>query len=138
MDQKFTNKGVLSALGFIVLGAMSASAFAQSAEYRRGYDQGYRDGSEAQSLEDQEGGRTGRIRIEEASYGIREASCDIREQLQQAVGRRRNISIVANNELCGDPAPNRVKRLEIRYRCGDEQELRAQAREGGTVTLNCR
>lgn len=138
MDTKFVSKGVLCALGFITLGAMSVSAFAQSTEYRRGYDQGYRDGIEAQSRQGQQGGSVGRIIIEEASYGTRDASCDIRDTVQQAVGWRRNISIAANNQLCGDPAPNRLKRLNVRYRCGDGPVLRAQTREGGTVTLNCR
>jgi hypothetical protein len=129
---------MLSLLGFIALGAVSASAFAQSAEYHRGYDQGYRDGIEAQGRQGQQGESAGRIIIEEASYGTRDSSCDLRETLQHAVGWRRSISIAATNELCGDPAPNQVKRLEVRYRCGDEPALRARTREGGSVTLNCR
>lgn len=138
MDIKFASKSVLCTLGFITLSAMSVSAFAQSREYQRGYDQGYRDGSEAQSSQDQQGGPAGRILIEEANYGVREASCDARDTLQNAVGRRRNVSIAANNDLCGDPAPNRQKRLDIVYRCGDGPALRVRTREGGTVTLNCR
>lgn len=138
MDIKFARKGILHALGLIALGAISVSAFAQSAEYRRGYDQGYRDGLEAQSRQEQQGEPAGRIIIEEASYGTRDASCDVRDRLQQAVGWRRNISIAATNDLCGDPAPNRVKRLDVRYRCGDGQTFRVQTREGGTATLNCR
>ncbi len=137
---KLVSKGVLCALGFITLGAMSVPAFAQSTEYRRGYDQGYRDGAEAQSQQDQEGGPRGRrIIIEDATYGTREAACNIRDMLQQTVGRRRNITITANNDLCGDPAPGRSKRLDIRYRCGgDGPVLRAQTRESSSVTLNCR
>lgn len=138
MNIKFAGKGALCALGFITLGAMSVSAFAQSAEYRRGYDQGYRDGIEAQDRQGQQGEPPGRIIIEEASYGTRDAACDIRETVQQAVGRRRNISIAATNDLCGDPAPNHLKRLEIRYRCGNGPVLRARTREGSSVTLNCR
>lgn len=137
----FASKGILRIFGFIVLWLISAAAFAQSAEYHRGYDQGYRDGIEAKSRQDQqgqEGGFVGRILIEEARYGIREASCDIRDELQRAVGWRRNISVTANNELCGDPAPNRVKKLTVMYRCGDGPMLRTQAREGGAVTLHCR
>lgn len=138
MGIEFARKRILHALGFVALCAMSVSAFAQSAEYRRGYDQGYRDGIEAQSRQGQQGEPVGRIIIEEARYGTRDASCDVRDRLQQAVGWRRNISIAATNDLCGDPAPNRVKRLDVRYRCGDESALRVQTREGGTVTLNCR
>jgi hypothetical protein len=140
MDIKLASKGVLCALGFMTLGAMSVSAFAQSTEYRRGYDQGYRDGIEAQSQQGQpgqQGGPRGRIHIEEARYGVRDATCDARDKVQQAVGWRRNVSIIANNELCGDPAPNRLKRLSITFRCGNEAALRTQTREGGTITMNC-
>lgn len=138
MDIKFLSKNVLCALGFISLSAMSVSSFAQSREYQRGYDQGYRDGSESQGRQDQQAGPAGRILIEEADYGVREASCDARDTLQNAVGRRRNVSIAANNDLCGDPAPNRPKQLTVVYRCGDGPALRVRTREGGTVTLNCR
>lgn len=143
MDTKFLRncvlrKSALCAAGFVALAALSTSAFAQSNEYRRGYDQGYRDGAEAQSQQGQQNGSPGRIIIEDATYGTREASCNIRDAIQQAVGRRRNISITANNELCGDPAPGRSKRLDIRYRCGDGAVLSARTREGGSVTLNCR
>ena len=137
MDMKFTVKRVLCAVGFITLSAMSVSAFAQSREYQRGYDQGYRDGSEAQSSQDQQGGPRGRIVIERANYGTREASCDARDTLQNAIGRRRDVSIAANNDLCGDPAPNRLKQLDVEYRCGDGPAVRARTREGGSITLNC-
>ena len=138
MATKSANKSILCALGFITLSAISISAFAQSPEYRRGYDQGYRDGIEAQNRQGQENGSAGRIIIEEASYGTRNSACDLRDAVQEAVGWRRNISITANNKLCGDPAPNQAKKLNVRYRCGDGQVFRAQAREGGTLTLNCR
>ncbi len=139
MDIRFASKGVLCALGFITLSAMSVSAFAQSREYQRGYDQGYRDGAEAQNRQGQPGGGpAGRILIEEANYGTRDGLCDARDTLQQMVGWRRNVSIVADNQLCGDPAPNRPKQLNVAYRCGDGPVLRARTREGGTITLNCR
>lgn len=137
MHIAFTGKGILCVLGFITVGAMSTSAIAQSAEFRRGYDQGYRDGIEAQGRQGQQEGSAARIIIEQASYGTRDAACDIREKVQQTVGWRRNIAITANNNLCGDPAPNRVKQLEIRYRCGDGETLRVRAREGSVVTLRC-
>jgi hypothetical protein len=138
MDIKFASKGVLCALGFLTLSAMSVTAFAQSREYQRGYDQGYRDGSEAQSNQEQQGGPGGRILIERADYGLRGATCDARDAMQSAIGRRRNVSIAANNDLCGDPAPGRVKQLDVAYRCGDGPTLRIRTREGGTVTLYCR
>lgn len=138
MHIKFISKGVLCVLGLITVGAMSTSAIAQSAEYRRGYDQGYRDGIDAQDRPGQQEGAAARIIIEQARYGTRDAACDIREKVQQAVGRQRNISITANNSLCDDPAPNRVKQLVIRYHCDDGPTLRVQAREGSTATLSCR
>lgn len=138
MNTEFFRKSAVCALGFITLGALSASAFAQSNEYRRGYDQGYRDGIEAQAQQGQPGGPPGRIIIDDATYGTRDAACNVRDVIQQAVGRRRNISITANNELCGDPAPKQRKWLDIRYRCGDGPVANARTREGGTVTLNCR
>lgn len=138
MHIKFISKGILCVLGLITVGAMSTSAIAQSAEYRRGYDQGYRDGIDAQDRPSQQEGFAARIIIEQARYGTRDAACDIREKVQQVVGRQRNISITANNSLCDDPAPNRVKQLVIRYHCGDGPTLRVQAREGSTATLSCR
>ncbi len=140
MKSKFAAKGALIALGFITLGAVSVSAFAQSMEYRRGYDQGYRDGTEVQSRQAQpvqQGGRRGRIHIEEASYGVRDASCDAREKVQEAVGWRRNAAVMVDNELCGDPAPHRAKQLRVTYRCGDAAPVRVQGPESRELVLNC-
>ena len=138
MNLKFAGQGVRCALAFMVLGPMSLSAFAQSAEYRRGYDEGYRAGYEAQNRNDQHGQFAERIFIEEATYGTRNEKCSPRDALQRAIGGHHSISIVVNNELCGDPAPNRPKRLEIVYRCGNAAAMRARAEEGATITLNCR
>lgn len=138
MNHQFVRKTMLCAVAFVTLGALSASAFAQSTEYRRGYDQGYRDGMEAQSRQGQPGRSGARIIVEEASYGTRDGLCDARDAVQQAVGWRRNVTITANNELCGDPAPKRPKRLVVSYRCGDGPVLNVRTREGSTVTLNCR
>ena len=123
--------------------AASASAMAQSQEYRRGYEQGYRDGMAAA----QGGGRGGRggydqgrlrIEIERADYGVREGSCDARPAVMQALARGGNFSITAGNQLCGDPAPRKRKRLTVTYRCGDGEVQRGQADEGDALTLNCR
>lgn len=132
--------------------AASASAMAQSQEYRRGYDQGYRDGMAAA----QGGGRGGngnyggyggyggrdqgrfRIEIERAEYGVREGFCDARPAVMQALARGGNFSITAGNQLCGDPAPRKRKRLTVTYRCGDGEVQRGQADEGDALTLNCR
>src|SRR5450830_157930 len=92
---------------FAVVAAASCSAMAQSQEYRRGYDQGYRDGLAAA----QNGQRPGyreerggfRIEIEQADYGVRGAR----------------------------------KRLTVTYRCGNGGMQRAQADEGDALTLGC-
>jgi hypothetical protein len=122
---------------FAVLGALSATACAQSNEYRQGYDQGYRDNTEAQG-QPGHGGPEGRIIIDEARYGSREGGfCDPRESIQHAIGWRRHADIHAGNELCGDPAPKHVKHLEIRYRCGKSEPTRAEAPENGVIAISC-
>ena len=146
MNTNFASRGVLYAIGLITLSALSVPAFADSTEYRRGYDQGYRDGVENHDSQGQQRGSMGRIDIERARYGTRNASCNPEAKLQKAVSRsqqgndwrRRSISIAANNHLCGDPAPNHTKQLDVSYRCGNGSMLRAQAREGNNITLNCR
>jgi len=126
---------------FAVVAAASCSAMAQSQEYRRGYDQGYRDGLAAA----QNGQRPGyreerggfRIEIEQADYGVRGAFCDARPAVRQALGRGSNFSVTASNNLCGDPAPGARKRLTVTYRCGNGGMQRAQADEGDALTLGC-
>ena len=144
MDINLKSKGTLYALGLIVASTMSVPAFAESTEFRRGYEQGYRDGVEARGLQDPQRGSTGRIDIDMARYGTRNASCNAQDKLQKAVnkarnsdGWRRGFSIVANNELCGDPARGSVKQLDISYRCNNGPVQRIQTREGGSVTLHC-
>ena len=123
----------LAAIGLLA----SATVGAQSEEYRRGYDQGYRDGAEAQSRADH-GGPAGRIIIEEAHYGVRGGGfCDARGQIQQMVGWRRHFDVPVSNNLCGDPAYGVPKMLFVRYRCGDSQPAKAEAPENSVIQLNC-
>lgn len=139
MDKQLTGKRLMCAIAFLSLGVVASAAAAQSQEYRRGYDQGYRDGvAAAQGRGGQQdyGGR-GRIHIVEALYGVRNAACDARESMRQMIGRYANPSITSNNQLCGDPAPGARKRLTVTYRCGDSGLIRAQADEGDSLTLNC-
>jgi hypothetical protein len=117
----------------LALTAASTSAFAQSAEYRRGYDAGYAAGVSA--ARDDRGGN--RLRIEEAEYGVRGAMCDARRGVYAELERNRG-AVVAHNQLCGDPAPGQEKRLRIVYRCGDGEPTRAFAHEGETLRLACR
>lgn len=144
METQFGGKRLVCALALIGLGVVSSAASAQSAEFRRGYDQGYREGMAAAQVRDGRDGRDGRqdhgrgrIQVVEALWGVRDASCDAREAVRQIAGRYSNPSITANNQLCGDPAPRTRKRLTVTYRCGDSQIMRAQADEGDSLTLNC-
>jgi hypothetical protein len=114
--------------------AASTSAFAQSNEYRRGYQDGFAAGQRAA------GGERGRhwgMRIEEAEYGVRGAMCDARDAVRDQL-ERNGGAVHAGNELCGDPARGAQKHLRIIYRCGDSEPLRAVAREHETVRLSCR
>lgn len=120
----------------LALSAASASAFAQSADYRRGYDDGY-----AAGLRDaRDGGGRGHGRgglvIEEATYGVRGAMCDARRAVRQEVERNGGL-VVAGNHLCGDPRRNTEKRLTIVYRCGNERPNTIVGRENDTMRLSC-
>jgi hypothetical protein len=121
----------------VALTAASTSAFAQSADYRRGYDDGYEAGQ--RDARGDHGGRAlrGRLKIDESEYGARGGpSCD--PSFRVAREFERTGSIRVRNELCGDPAPGEQKRLRIIYRCGDSEPMRAFAREGETLRLRCR
>ena len=119
-----------------MIGASSA-ALAQSAEYRRGYDDGYEAG-QRDAREDRGGrGLRGRLHIDEAEYGARGGgSCDPISRVTREIERTGGVRV--RNELCGDPAPGQEKRLRIIYRCGDSEPLRAFAREGETLRVRCR
>ncbi len=139
MNNYFPLKRSLSILTFATLGLMAGSAFSQSAEYRRGYDQGYRDGSGAtRDQAPQPMPVTGRITILDARYGFRAEACDARGAIQEIALARRHIDVLAGNSLCGDPAPGRVKRLSVVYRCGDGPEQRVAGPEGSVLALSCR
>ena len=113
---------------------------AQSMEYRRGYDDGYRAGVDAArggpgAMEP--GGGRHRIIIEDAVYGDREGVCDARPAVQAMVDRQREPLVRADNRLCGDPAPRHGKTLEITYRCGNGRMLRTALREDTQAVLSC-
>ena len=134
-----------AAVAIATLLAPLSDAAAQSAEYRRGYDEGYRAGMDAarggnmggpEGME--RGGGRRRIIIEDAVYGDRDGSCDARPAVQAMVERQRDPLVRADNRLCGDPAPRRGKTLEITYRCGDGRMLRTAIREDTQAVLSCR
>jgi hypothetical protein len=135
----FNNRPLLRIAAILALSAATTSAFAQSAEYRRGYDDGY-----AAGLREAGGGRDGRgegrgwrIFVEDAEYGTHFASCDARRAVRNQIERNRG-AVRADNQLCGDPARGEPKRLRIVYRCGDSEAVRVVARENETVRLSCR
>ena len=144
-----TTRALLSAMAIIALLAPLGTAQAQSAEYRRGYDDGYRAGMEnsrnghmrgpdAQEFGGGGGGGRRRIIIEDATYGDRDGACDARPAVQAMVDRQREPLVRADNRLCGDPAPRRAKALEITYRCGNGRMLRTALREDTQAVLTCR
>jgi hypothetical protein len=139
MSRLFPLKQVVSVLAFATLGMLAGSAAAQSADYRRGYDQGYRDAIEA-SRERRGPSEPvrGFIRVLDAKYGFRGDVCDARHAIEEIVGMRRHVDIRVNNDLCGDPASGRIKRLTIVYRCGDGPEQRVAGAENTQLSMSCR
>ena len=121
----------------LALTAASTSAFAQSAEYRRGYAEGYAAGQRAGQDNRGDSRGWGRVRVEEAEYGVRGAMCDAREGVRREV-ERNDGNVRASNQLCGDPARNTQKTLRIVYRCGDSDPVRVSIREDESLRLSCR
>ena len=117
----------------LALTAASTSAFAQSADYRRGYDDGYAAGQR----NDRGGPGRGGLHILEANYGVRGSTCNARRSVRDSIERNRG-TVVANDRLCGDSAPGKVKRLQVVYRCSDGEPMRATARQYDTLRLSCR
>jgi len=119
----------------LALTAASASAFAQSTEYRRGYADGFVAGKNA-ALEEQ-GRHWPRVHVEEAEYGARGMTCDALRAVRNEV-ERNDGNTRAGNHLCGDPARGQPKHLRIVYRCGDSEPMRVVLRENEIARLTCR
>jgi hypothetical protein len=129
------HRNIVRITAVLALTAASMSAFAQSAEYRRGYDDGYAAGQRAAQDNDRRPGRS-RVSVDEAEYGARGGSCDPISRVSREI--ERTGAVIVRNELCGDPAPGEQKRLRIIYRCGNSEPMRAFAREGETLRPRCR
>lgn len=135
-------------LAVALLGALAAPAFAQSAEYRRGYDDGYVAGvAAAQSGNVQPRGPYGNfggngpyapVRVDRADYGTAGQFCDARNALQQRLTSQRNNLVQSDNGLCGDPAPGQVKQLTVRLRCQNGGTQRLVVPEGQAQAISCR
>jgi len=134
---KLAHRHMLRIAAVLAFTAASTSAFAQSAEYRRGYEAGFAAAQRAGG--DDRGDRSGwgRIHIEEAEYGAHGAVCDARRAVHVEV-ERNNGAVLVSNQLCGDPAVGAPKRLSVVYRCGDSEPVRVVAREHETLRLGCR
>ena len=148
MVSQRTKARVLGCMGAVVLTMASTSAFAQSREWQRGYDAGFRDGFAAGQnagsggvppFQPPPGNRPqpGRLVIDDEQFGIRGATCDARWAVQSAVDRHGPNRIYASNQLCGDPAPNRAKTLWVTYRCENRRPVSVSAPEGRWLNLNC-
>jgi hypothetical protein len=131
------NLPIMRIAAILALAAASTSAFAQSADYRRGYDEGYAAGQ--RDARGDRGPHRGwpRVFIEDAEYGSHGATCDARRAVRDEI-ERNNGNVRAGNQLCGDPAHGEPKRLRIVYRCGDSEAVRVIARENETLRLSCR
>ena len=132
-------KRVVSVLSLTAFAMTAGSAFAQSAEYRRGYDQGYRDGAAAAGAQAQYPNAMGQITISSALYGVRGARCDARDSLQALAAGRSRVDVKVDNALCGDPAPNQPnKQMTVSYSCGNGGERRVGGPEGTILAIICR
>lgn len=132
----FASRHIMRIAAVLALTAASTSAFAQSAEYRRGYDEGYAAGQREAGGGHGQRSDWNRVHVEEAEYGAQGAMCDARRAVRDLADR--NGPVLASNQLCGDPARGAQKRLRVIYRCGDSAPVRVVAREGETLHLNCR
>ena len=148
MVSQRTKARVLGCMGAVVLTMASTSAFAQSREWQRGYDAGFRDGFAAGQnagsggvppFQPPPGNRPqpGRLVIDDAQFGIRGATCDARWAVQSAVDRHGPNRIYASTQLCGDPAPNRAKTRWVTYRWENRRPVSVSAPEGRWLNLNC-
>jgi hypothetical protein len=117
-------------------------------EYQRGYDDGYSEGyrkgldeGRAQAAPPPPPPPVRYIRpivIQRATYGIERRSCDAAPAIASRVSGQDYAIIEAGNDLCGDPAREVKKRLEVRYSCGGGPTKTAFANERDSVILDCR
>ncbi len=127
------------ALAAVLALAATGSALAQSQEYRRGYDQGYRDGVTAARNNAVDNSRFGpRYRIDRATYGVGNAVCDATPALRQRLPAPPGSALLVDNGLCGDPAPGTRKMLDVQYRCDNNRALRISLPESAPIELPCR
>jgi len=138
-------------LAALALGAAATSVSAQSREFMRGYELGFRDGvASVQGAPGRPpsgppffppanpGWRPGRLVILEAWFGLRNGPrCDARHTVQSIVDGRGVNEVYASTRLCGDPAPNRPKQLGVTFSCDNRPASRATVNEGQFMRFPC-
>jgi hypothetical protein len=77
------------------------------------------------------------IMVNRATYGAGGRRCDASRAVGNIANGQVAVSVEANNDLCGDPAREQKKRLEVDYQCGRAGK-RAFANERDSVYLDCR
>jgi hypothetical protein len=139
----------IAAAGFALVIA-AGTALAQREEdgvyrdgYRRGFDDGYAQGYR-KGLEE---GRPVMVAppppprrtivVSRATYGAGPRRCDASRAVGSIANGQVSVSIEASNDLCGDPARDQKKRLEVSYVCGRVAKT-AFAHERDSVYLDCR
>jgi len=134
---KLASPTIRRIVAVLALTAASTSAFAQSADYRRGYDDGYAAGQRDSRGDRGDRGRDWGVRVEQADYGSSRGMCNARRAVRDIIERGGDI-IPVGNQLCGDPAVSTQKRLTVVYRCGNSEPVRVSARENENLRLSCR
>jgi len=133
-----TRKPLLCAIALATLSLVALPSSADNGAYGYSREQDYPDRFEGQRRYEHRHQQFRPIHILEARYGLRGASCDARDSLQEAVGRHRYVSVAINNNLCGDPLPGVPKRIRITYRCDTGEIFEVRAPERGVATLDCK
>ena len=112
--------------------------------YRRGFDDGYAKGYRKGLDEGQPAiapppppPPRHTIMVNRATYGAGGRRCDASRAVGNIANGQVAVSVEASNDLCGDPAREVRKRLEVEYQCGRVGK-RAFANERDSVYLDCR
>ena len=139
----------IAAAGFaLVIATGTAVAQQEGGAYREGYRAGFDDGYAQGYRKGLEEGRPPvvvappppprrTIRVTRATYGAGPKRCDASRAVGMIANGQVSVSIEADNDLCGDPARDQRKRLEVNYVCGRTAKS-AFANERDSVHLDCR
>ncbi len=79
----------------------------------------------------------GGLTIVWAKYGTGDVWRDALNALRTKCQGQQSCSVLASNDLVGDPAPGRAKELVVGYHCGDGRIRQARTAENQWLDLNC-